>query len=321
MLWIGLALTAATATLLVAGYLRAPKLTPFPRSGWVGLAIIAVAEALLFAGIAPVPVYFTPIVWTGYILAVDSAIYSIRRRSLIRGEPQAFVWMAVLSIFLWSVFEGYNLYLHNWMYVGLPNNDFVRYAGYGWAFATIWPAILETAELLLVTWLRHHSPPPVPGSRPTHWLPIAAGLLMVTVPPLLPSHLGVYMFGCVWLGFIFLVDPINDSDGRPSLRADWRNGYRARLWALLLSGAACGFLWEFWNFWAQGKWFYIFPILESWTIFEMPAPGFLGFPAFALEVFVLYVFAAGQLDLPLYPISPRPEPPAATTLGLGDPTR
>jgi len=33
-------------------------------------------------------------------------------------------------------------------------------------------------------------------------------------------------------------------------------------------------------------------LFQQWKIFEMPAPGYLGFPPFALECFVMYVFAA-----------------------------
>jgi len=32
------------------------------------------------------------------------------------------------------------------------------------------------------------------------------------------------------------------------------------------------------------------PIMERWKIFEMPVPGYFGFPAFALECFTTYVF-------------------------------
>jgi hypothetical protein len=53
----------------------------------------------------------------------------------------------------------------------------------------------------------------------------------------------------------------------------------------------CGWLWEFWNYWAAAKWLYIFPMFQGWKIFEMPAPGFLGFPPFALECFTMYVTA------------------------------
>ena len=47
------------------------------------------------------------------------------------------------------VFEGYNIFLDNWRYVGRPENPWVRIFGYNWSFATIWPAVLETHELLL----------------------------------------------------------------------------------------------------------------------------------------------------------------------------
>jgi hypothetical protein len=30
--------------------------------------------------------------------------------------------------------------------------------------------------------------------------------------------------------------------------------------------------------------------MERWKIFEMPVPGYVGFPAFALECFTMYVF-------------------------------
>ena len=49
-------------------------------------------------------------------------------------------------------------------------------------------------------------------------------------------------------------------------------------------------LWEFWNYWARAKWHYTVPIMENLKIFEMPVPGYLGFPAFALECFTMYVF-------------------------------
>jgi hypothetical protein len=57
-----------------------------------------------------------------------------------------------------------------------------------------------------------------------------------------------------------------------------------------LSGFLCGILWEFWNYWARTKWHYTVPIMANTRIFEMPVPGYLGFPAFAIECFAMYVF-------------------------------
>ena len=56
----------------------------------------------------------------------------------------------------------------------------------------------------------------------------------------------------------------------------------------MLSGLLCGMLWEFWNYWSRAKWHYTVPIMERLKIFEMPVPGYLGFPAFALECFTMY---------------------------------
>jgi len=56
----------------------------------------------------------------------------------------------------------------------------------------------------------------------------------------------------------------------------------------MLAGYVCGFLWEFWNYWAYTKWYYTVPILENIKIFEIPAVGFLAYGPFALEIYVMY---------------------------------
>ena len=100
LLGLGLLLTLLAVLFLLDSYRRTARRAACPRYGYVGLAVILAAEVLLFLDVSPVPVFFTPIVWTGYILAIDAAIYSLRKRSLLRAKPEAFVWMAVLSILL-----------------------------------------------------------------------------------------------------------------------------------------------------------------------------------------------------------------------------
>ena len=238
MVWLGVAITAAAALSLFAAYWRSTKAEPYSAYGWIDLSIIAAAEMALSLEVKPVAVYFTPIVWTGYIMAIDAAVFSLRGRSLLRTEPQAFVWMAILSIFLWFVFEGYNMRLRNWTYVGLPRNFVARYVGYGWSFATIWPALLETTEFLLATCFRGMSSapePPVPRKTTGPW--IVVGLAMVTIPLLVPLDWGVYLFGSVWVGFILLIDPLNYRARRPSVWGDISEGSWGRLWALMLAEA------------------------------------------------------------------------------------
>jgi len=113
---------------------------------------------------------------------------------------------------------------------------------------------------------------------------------MLVSPFVVSPAIARYMAAPVWLGFIFLLDPINARLGAESLWVDARARDYRRMINLALSGLLCGVLWEFWNFWARAKWHYTVPIMERWKIFEMPFPGYFGFPPFALECFTMYVF-------------------------------
>lgn len=245
--------------------------------------------------------FLTPIFWTGYILLIDSGTLRARGRSLLHDERGAFAWMAALSAGLWLIFEAYNLRLNNWRYVGLPANTALRLGGYLWSFATIWPAVLETADFLLAA--RPGGSERREGSRiAADGLLMACGAVGLAIPLAAPPRWGAYLFGLVWLGFALLLDPLNCRAGRASVLADLRKGERGRLAALLEAGVACGLFWEFWNYWAAAKWVYVFPIGQQVKIFEMPLAGYLGFPAFAVEVFAMYVYASGRLNLPYYEV-------------------
>ncbi|OLB62457.1 MAG: hypothetical protein AUI11_05475 [Acidobacteria bacterium 13_2_20CM_2_66_4] len=273
-----------------------------------GLAIMIVSEAATIARIEPFYSWNTPICWTGFILFADTIVYRARGRSWMRSSPREFALLAILSIPLWIVFEGYNLIIRNWYYTGLPENWFLRMFGYAWSFATIWPAIFEGADLISVWagpaggagWARAAGgataagdgrrtfPPaghPAPCSSRGRSLSIAIGTAMLLVPFLVSRDVARYLAAPVWLGFIFLLDPINSRLGGATLMAD-----RHQTADLLGSGLLCGVLWEVWNFWAGTKWHYTVPIMEDWKVFEMPLPGYLGFPPFALECFTMYVF-------------------------------
>jgi hypothetical protein len=50
------------------------------------------------------------------------------------------------------------------------------------------------------------------------------------------------------------------------------------------AGLSCGFLWEFWNFWANPKWVYDIAYLEVLHVFEMPLAEYLGYVPFAWSV-------------------------------------
>ena len=264
---------------------------------WIGLAIMIASETATLARIEPFYSWNTPICWTGFLLFADSIVFAARGRSWIRSTPREFAWLALLSIPLWLVFEGYNQIIDNWYYVGLPERWGLRMFGYAWSFATIWPAIFEGTELVS-TWRRADGddrstlPPALSrGSTPRFTAPgivsMLAGAAMLAWPLVWPSR---YLAAPVWLGFILLLDPINARLGGASIVDDVQHRAWPRFMNLLLSGMLCGVLWEFWNFWSRAKWHYTVPIMEHVKIFEMPLPGYLGFPAFALECFAMYVF-------------------------------
>src|SRR5437867_2772077 len=73
----------------------------FAPHGYVGLAIILFAELLLFRGNQIVGHWFTPIIWTGYILFVDALVYQLESRSLLTTERLEFVLIVLISIGGW----------------------------------------------------------------------------------------------------------------------------------------------------------------------------------------------------------------------------
>ena len=144
-----------------------------------------------------------------------------------------------------------------------------------------------TADLLLaLRWFRRFRGKPRPWSAQTLRVLFTLGFICLAVPLLYPSG---YLWALVWVGTMFFLGPINLMYAPDSLFRDFAEGDYERIAALFVGGIICGFLWEFWNFWATAKWYYTVPIiLSDVKIFEMPVVGFLGFPPFALECFAMY---------------------------------
>lgn len=271
--------------------------------GWAGLAVIGVAEVLLFAGEPTVAGWFTPIVWTGYVLFMDALTAQFTGRSYLTTDRVEGVLVALASIACWWLFELYNaprfwrggvdaegLW---WRYHGLEPNLFLRRVGYDWSFATIFPAMFLTAAALRATVFRRARLRPWRLSSSGLGLAVAVGAVCVVVPLVAVS---TWLVPLVWAGWVLLLEPLNYRRGRPSWLADLSTGDASRLLGLLASGAICGVLWESWNYWAATRWTYAVPYLGGIKIFEMPVLGYLGFPPFALEAFAMYHWLRGLLD-------------------------
>jgi hypothetical protein len=260
--------------------------------GWLGLLLLLVSEYCLFRKIEPFCSWFYCFAWWSYILLADNLLLKLRGRSLLSGRHPELWRMLPLSVFIWLIFEGYNLAIRNWAYVDVPTEIWIRWPGYCAAFATVLPGVFITTDLIEHMLFGSHERHFASESEELSVLPrgipspafMVLGFVFCAAPLVSPR----WFFPTVWLGPIFLFDPLLERLGLLSLSVQIASGDRRRIFSLLLGGLVCGFLWEFWNFWAASRWVYSIPYFGRWRVFEMPVLGFLGFPPFALECWILY---------------------------------
>ncbi len=269
------------------------------RLAWVtGLAGLPLSHYWLVAQIEPFYSSIYCFLWWSYIFAVDFAVYRLRGHSLLRDQPGEFFFLAAWSVPVWLVFELANLRLQNWYYVMSPY-------GFSWAtfylvlaFATVLPGIFETASLVLALMQKFLPGGTIRGQpfavgRLNLSLQLALGVAMLALMLVFPRN----CFCLVWGFAYFLTDPVcywvrraeKNHTGR-SLLGQLAAGDNTRLVALLAAGFLCGGLWEAWNLGARTKWIYSVPFFDELKLGEMPLLGFLGFPPFALECYVMVNF-------------------------------
>jgi hypothetical protein len=228
--------------------------------------------------------------WWSYILAADALNRRLAGRSLLRDEPCRFLWLAGVSVALWTFFEALNLRLGNWYYVMDHPVRAVRWAGGAVAFATVLPGLFETEALLRhLGVLRRVPVVPLRWSRARTLGSLAIGIACFVLPLIWPDR----FFPLTWASFIFLLEPWNRRHAPASRLRELEQGEAAPTLRWLLAGLACGALWETCNYWARVKWVYTVPGFESLKLFEMPLAGFLGFPPFALECAAIVGFLGG----------------------------
>jgi hypothetical protein len=259
----------------------------FPLHGIFGILLLLISEIAVFKKIDPFYSWFYCFAWWSYIFTVDAVVYRLKGNSLIVNRTREFLFMIPWSIFIWLIFEAANLSLENWYYINLPHLMVERWMGYAIAYGTVLPGMFETAELLESLGLFKNSKiKKTVLSQGGHSVLILLGALCLACSVLVPE----YFFSLIWVGFIFLLDPLNYRFGSQSLLKDLEEGNLRKIYLLLVAGLICGFLWEFWNFWALSKWVYTVPFFNRAKGFEMPFLGFLGFPPFAVQAYVMYNF-------------------------------
>lgn len=261
----------------------------FRKYGIFGILLLIFVEANFFLKIQPFANWYFPLVWSGYILTVDALVYKIRGNSLISNRFPQFFGMLVISMLFWRVFEFINIPLQNWSYLGIEGLGIWKDLFGSISFATVLPALFETAELIRSVHLFDSR-----RLRKKHRITkgfLHSMMLLGAACFVAPIFLPKFAFPLVWLSFFFILDPINYMHKQPSIVGHLKDRNLSIPLTLLLAGIILGFLWEFWNYWAIPKWTYDIPFIGFFKIFEMPVLGYLGYFPFSFELYSMYWFA------------------------------
>jgi len=255
--------------------------------GLLGILLILLAQLTNFLRIEPFVYWYIVMMWYGYILIVDSIVYLLKGNSYIINRPKRIITLIILSTFFWLIFEFYNIYIPGWHYVGTPSETIKCIPCY-FAISTILPAVFETMELIKGLRVFHKSKiEKIKIHKSLPYISILIGLIFLILPFFYPSP---YMWALIWVGFIFLLDPINYFFHEKSLISQIKSGKLFIILSVFVAGYICGFFWEFWNYWAYTKWYYDVPIIDEIKIFELPVLGFFAYGFFAWELYAMYYF-------------------------------
>jgi Domain of unknown function (DUF4332) len=270
-----------------------PRLRPAKAAIALGLGVLVVSTIGMLRQVEPFATWYYQFSWYSVLLAADGALALFggskklkRGEFLLLGKPRFLLSMLGWSAVAWFFYELLNFRLQNWYYVFLPDSLAARWLGTTVAFATVLPAVFIAEAILSNIGFAHGirtrplrvTPRTITGMR------IAGALLMALV-----LAWPRYFFALVWGASMLMIEPNVYSRARDrSLLHDLELGKPGRLIRLLTGGALIGLLWESLNIGARAKWIYTVPFLENLKVFEMPVPGFLGFPPFAVECFIIW---------------------------------
>lgn len=276
-----------------------PEKRRMPWFGWVGLAIFVTSEVLLLAGNHPVAVAFTAIMWTGYVPFLDGLIWTRGGFSYFIDRKREWPMLFLISILIWSMFEVIDLKTDSWGYRNIPPPG-VREFLAAWAYGTIIPALFRTWDLF-ATFKAFEKFPKFRLNLTPFKLAFSflIGVACIGLPLLMSDKWANFLIPCIWLGFIFLVEPVNYLLNIPriSIFRELEQGNSMLFWHLLAAGMFCGILWESLNWQAKsaGGQYWYYHLAGFWEAMgfykhwgEMPLAGFGGYPPFIWELFVIY---------------------------------
>jgi hypothetical protein len=248
------------------------------------LGLAGLAGTLLSARVSErVDLLRFPFCWWSVVLALWGAVRLRHGKAALPDLPELSL-LAAGSVLFWDLFELLNLRLRDWWYVGVPEGAAAGLLFSAASFATVLPAV-RLGELLLRPRGAKVSAHPEAAADPARAARLfGAGLLLLLLALLFPEAAFPVAWVFLWPlceGALCLM-PGGPDEPRGPLEA-WRQGDRALALRLLTAALPIGLLWEALNWGCARGWVYTVPGFEGAKIFEMPAPGYLGYFPFLLE--------------------------------------
>ncbi|MDI6640879.1 MAG: hypothetical protein QME68_01020 [Elusimicrobiota bacterium] len=232
--------------------------------------------------VEPIRTFFYPIAWYTFLVSISAVNYLISNKEFTIFNYKNFAKTAFISVFVWLIFELFNLRLKNWAYCDVPPNISGLHIFGFLCFSTVLPGIFNIANFFEKLFRVQSKTTTV---NPTvlnkfFLLGIISVILLLTLPKI--------FFPLLWLCFIFILEPLNFYLFKKTIVLEEIH----KIPSLLLSGFVCGGLWELWNFFSGAHWVYTLPseFLMKLKIFQMPLLGYFGFPFFAIEAYQIYKF-------------------------------
>lgn len=269
-----------------------PSKNRFPVRGYVGIVLVAVFWYLNWnlSGLRTHWGFFP--LWLGYCLTIDAITYYKKGNSLVSRNLKGYIFLFLVSAPSWWLFELLNKPGSYWFYTAREHfSDLEYFLLASISFSTVIPAVFGTSEWVgtfskiqnMTAWLK------IGSKRHEVVLFFILGVLMLFVVLFLPDYGAPFL----WMSVFLIIDPLNVWLGNRSILQETGNGNWKPVITLWAGCLICGFFWEMWNYRSNPKWIYDVPGVNFWHIFEMPAPGYLGYLPFSLELFALYHFITG----------------------------
>lgn len=270
----------------------------FPWWGWIAFLWVAGSWLLAWARFSwfePWQPHTFPLLWFGYILALNAFTHQRSGHCLLLDRPRFLGHLFLLSAGFWWTFEYLNQFAKNWHYVNLPETSYFEYILHtSIAFSTVLPAVLSTYEWLatiprLTRPFGNWHPLSWMNDQSIGWLFFSSGSIGLGMIGIWPTALFPLLWLCplcLLLGIQFIRK--KKTCAHELAQGDWRPLVLSALAALV-----CGFWWELWNVYSLVHWEYTIPYVHAFKLFEMPIVGYAGYVPFGILCLAVTETAVG----------------------------